>query len=274
MDYVNFTQSGIATLLGIGADSDLLQQAARRWPAWAAQYPVLDAASDAESFFTLRVRAHADAPETQQALHALATLAAVDGGNDTAAAAALALQLMPGMILLSNRLRRSVGPDVDQVIASQLWLEVRSFPWQRLEKVSGNIYMNTRHHVMAELGVPSHVARTDIAWSRTATTDIPDHAAAQEMPEEDAAVEVARILGWACENGMLSTYDRDLMLSLVEAADREPPSRTGRSGGLLSNRASRDIAKTFGTSEQTVRRRVRNSIDTLSAACAQGLIPA
>lgn len=278
MTHADFPQSGIANLLGIGESSELLRDATRRWSTWAEQYPVLAEATDAASFFELRVGSQLDAPDTQAGLHALATLGAVDGGNDTAAAAALALQLIPGMITLAQQLQRGIGSQyVDQVIASQLWLEIRSFPWHRLEKVSGNIYMNVRHHVLAELEVRSHIERDDITWARTTPTDTPERMRPEReaLPaDEDPSEEVTRILSWACKNGTLSTYDRDLMLSLVEAADREPPTRTGRSGGLLSNRASRQIARTFGTSEQTVRRRVRNSIDALSAACSRGQIPA
>lgn len=273
MTHADFPQAGIANLLGIGENSELLRNAAQRWSTWAEQYPVLAEATDAESFFELRVGSRPEALDAQAGLHALATIGAVDGGNDISAAAALALQLIPGMIMLAQRLQRGIGGQyVDQVIASQLWLEIRSFPWHRLEKVSGNIYMNVRHHVLAELGVRSHVERDDITWARVTATDITE-TMCQELPvNDDPAEELTRILSWACKKGKLSTYDRDLMLRLVEEAARVPPTRTGRSGGLLSNRASREIARTFGTSEQTVRRRVRNSIDALSAACSHGQI--
>jgi hypothetical protein len=61
-------------------------------------------------------------------LHALATLAAADGGNDVAAAAALACALMPGACILANRLR-TLAVQIDQIVAAQLWVEVRTFPW-------------------------------------------------------------------------------------------------------------------------------------------------
>jgi len=57
--------------------------------------------------------------EAEEALHALATLAAVDGCNDIAAAAALAWALMPGACTLANRLR-TLTSHIDEVVAAQL----------------------------------------------------------------------------------------------------------------------------------------------------------
>ena len=33
----------------------------------------------------------------------------------------------------------TLTPLIDEVVASQLWLEIRSFAWQRLDKVAANI---------------------------------------------------------------------------------------------------------------------------------------
>ena len=86
----------------------------------------------------------------------LARLASPSGGDDVAAAGALAWLLLPGACATAHRLR-SLTPRIDEVVAAQLWLEVREFAWQRLGKVAANIVMNVRRGVLRELGVGSHL---------------------------------------------------------------------------------------------------------------------
>lgn len=91
--------------------------------------------------------------------------AAPDGGNDVAAAAMLALALMPGACTLVNRLR-TLGPEIDQIVAGKLWLEVRTFPWRRLTKVSANIMLNARAGVLQERGAGATMLAVAIGGAR------------------------------------------------------------------------------------------------------------
>jgi len=87
----------VADCLGLTPNSELLAQADQAWPAWCDQHPRLRVASDTS---TMRawLRQHAT-KEGDELLLCLAQLAATDGGNDVAAAAALAWALVNGLIL-------------------------------------------------------------------------------------------------------------------------------------------------------------------------------
>ena len=80
----------------------------------------------------------ADWAEADRVLLALAQLSAPDGGDDVAATAALAWVLLPGASLLAFRLGR-LSRRIDEILAAQLWVEARTFPWQRGHKVAANI---------------------------------------------------------------------------------------------------------------------------------------
>jgi hypothetical protein len=99
-------------------------------------------------------------------LQALARLASPAGGDSVPAAGVLAWVLLPGACSVARRLR-SLSLRIDELVAAQLWIEVRSFPWQRLWKVAANILGNLRVAVLLDCGVPSQVQRSDRTWART-----------------------------------------------------------------------------------------------------------
>jgi len=117
-----------------------------QWAGWAGVEPRLAVVHDPERLDAWRRKA---APETANAvLLGLARLAAFDGGDDTDAALVLAWLLMPTAL----RVRRSlwaVSERIDEVVAAQLWVEVRSLPWRR------------QHWVAAKVGL--------VGFQRTAT---------------------------------------------------------------------------------------------------------
>ncbi|PWJ23263.1 hypothetical protein ATK17_3756 [Branchiibius hedensis] len=259
----------VADCLGLTEHSELLAQADQAWPAWCARYPVLDVAADTAGLRSwLKKAVTADADEV---LLALAQLAAPDGDNDVAAAATLAWALMPGACTLANRLR-TLSPEIDQIVAGQLWLEVRTFPWRRLTKVSSNILLNTRAGTLRECGAQSQLVRSDPTWSRTVPL-VPygpfwDGQAATEPGGDAAAEELFQLLEWACEHDVITETDRSLLVCLVEAADRATTTRVGRSrGGLMANETTEQVASQLGMSASTLRRRTRQSIDALAEAC-------
>ena len=86
--------------LAEGADAELLDQARQKWPAWVAADPrlgVVDNFDDLRSWLPT-----VDHETSDQVLLALAMLAAPDGGDDIAAAAALAKCLLPGACRLAG----------------------------------------------------------------------------------------------------------------------------------------------------------------------------
>src|SRR5215210_2913931 len=140
----------VATHLGLDAANTAFLDLEQHWAAWVEQFPRL---AQAGEFHTLRGWLAAAQPaEADEVLHTLATLASASGADNLAAASMLAWALLPGACALAHRLR-GLSPRIDEQVAAQLWLEVRSFPWHRLHKVAANILANTRAAVLRECGV-------------------------------------------------------------------------------------------------------------------------
>jgi len=259
-----------------GQDSELLQQARKRWSAWAGRHPALAEVCGIDGlpgWLATAHPAHAD-----DVLHALSRLGSPVGDDDIPAAGVLAWALLPGACALAHRLR-TLSPRVDELVASQLWLEVRSFPWPRLRKVAANVLANTRAGVLRECGVRTQVARVDPTWGAVRPVDptAPLWAglAVDQVEQVAAAEELLEVLAWACARRVISDTDRALLLSLVAAAEQSSTTRTGRgSAGLMSNTTSAEVAAQWGISPVTVRRRTRRTIDALAAAAADFLAAA
>jgi hypothetical protein len=302
--------------LGLDDNSELLDQARQKWPAWVAADPRLDVV---DNFDDLRSwLPTVDHDTSDQILLALAMLAAPDGGDDIAAAAALAKCLLPGACRLAGWLStlppREVFRDsqpvmagtwsaverVDELVASQMWIEVRTFKWRRTRKVAANILINTRVGVLREVGDFFYVSRADRTWANTTlvesfsagdltsadgrsgySAEMPTErvAGAQfhrpeiladagpEQAEPSATEELLELLAWACDHKVISPADRYLLLCLVEEADRVETRRLARGyGGLLSNEVSSRVAPRIGVSEATVRRHSSRTMRALAAA--------
>ncbi len=302
--------------LGLDDDSELLDQARQKWPAWVAADPRLGVV---DSFDDLRAwLPSVDHESSDEVLLALAMLAAPDGGDDIAAAAALAKCLLPGACRLAGWLStlppREVLRDsqpvttgtwsaverIDELVASQLWIEVRTFKWRRLRKVAANILINTRVGVLREVGDFFYVSRADRTWANTTlvesfsagdltsadggagySAEMPTERDAgalfhrpeiladpgPEQEEPSATEELLELLAWACDHQVISPADRYLLLCLVEEADRVETRRLARGyGGLLSNEVSSRVAPRIGVSEATVRRHGSRSMRALAEA--------
>lgn len=302
--------------LGLDDNSELLDQARQQWPAWVATDPrlgVVDNFDDLRSWLPT-----VDHETSDQVLLVLAMLAAPDGGDDIAAAAALAKCLLPGACRLAGWLStlppREVFRDsqpvmagtwsaverVDELVASQLWIEVRTFKWRRLRKVAANILINTRVGVLREVGDFFYVSRADRTWANTtlvesfSSGDVADGDAGAwsaaalptervaggllhrpeiladagpEQEEPTATEELLELLAWACDHQVISPADRYLLLCLVEEADRVETRRLARGyGGLLSNEVSSRVAPRIGVSEATVRRHGSRTVRALAEA--------
>ncbi|WP_457255940.1 hypothetical protein [Pedococcus sp. P5_B7] len=255
----------VATHLGLAdPDSEVLAVARQRWSRWQLSHEellVVDELADLPGW----LRA-ADWAEADRVLLALAQLSARDGGDDVAATAALAWVLLPGASLLAFRLGR-LSRRIDEVLAAQLWVEARTFPWQRGHKVAANILMNTRKGVMRDLGIGEVGDRTipfppsAQLWTEAA------HCAHPAGPT--AEQELLDILELAMSKGALSEDDGELLLGLAHAADRASPARSGRGhAGLMAPAASEAVAADRGVSARTIRRRAAGSVCALRTVCS------
>jgi hypothetical protein len=257
--------------LGLGdEDNGLLADAGQSWASWAGRFPRLYGIGGVGS---LRCWLRAAEPAAaDEVLHALVTLASPSGGDDASAAAMVAWALLPGASVLAQRLQ-TLSPRIDQIVAAQLWIEIRTFPWQRLRKVAANILANTRTGVLRECGAHGQIERVDRTWNSVRLVDPTAVFWARVCTQDDAsrsaAHELVAVLEWARAANVISDSDRSLLLELAETADCFGPARTGRGWcGLMANELSADLADRLGMSPITVRRRARKAITALADACA------
>lgn len=289
----------VSQYLDLEDGGQLLHRAQESWAQWTEQEPRLSVLHYDELDSWLRTSPPA---EVNEVLHALATLAATDGGDDPAAAAVLARALLPGACVLVRKLRH-LHEDTQLLVATQLWIEVRSFRWQTLRKVAANVLHNTRIGCLRIAGTANHTTRADRTWSVTDPVDPSSffwsHLAAGERtritannepatrpdrlgelapslrpthrattsPERPSQQELIDVLAWARDNELISEPDRNLLLYLVEEAHEVHVGRLGCANyGLTANEISIRVAPRCGLSQATVRRRAARSIQTLAAA--------
>jgi hypothetical protein len=84
-------------------------------------------------------------------LGALVRVAAADGGDDEDAALVVAHLLDNGTRKLALQLR-DLSRDIDGLLAGELWLQIRTFPWRRrCRAYAKSLLLDTRTAVLAEL---------------------------------------------------------------------------------------------------------------------------
>ncbi len=198
--------------LGVGLESVI----ATNWPFWEASRPELSQVDDPYGLQSW-IR-HSGAVEADEVLYGLAWLASVDGGDDPFAARALAWLLVPGAALLARRLQ-TLCPEIDHVVAAELWVLVRTFPLHR-RNVAANLMWDLRARVLASSEAPATLQRRDPIWYDTLTGFDADTMAGQTADREATSMEeLVDVLDWACADRVIAPADRDLLLMLVEASD-------------------------------------------------------
>ncbi|MCC6496320.1 MAG: hypothetical protein IT193_08675 [Propionibacteriaceae bacterium] len=237
----------VVAQFGITADS-ITRLIDNHWLAWMAQAPDLHLRPTDTPLDQWVTRA--PAVDVDRVLRALARLAH-DDEPTTAQGAALVLVwlMMPAASMLANQLR-TLDVDIDQHIAAQLWIEVRSYPWQTTGRVAANLRCNLRKHLLADFAEPELILFD------------------QQPPDEpapdggDSMQEAVDFLEEGLEDEAITQDDFDLLLAVLDAADQLHP-RPYR-GGLTGNRVSNLVAAELGVTGRTVRRRTTRSIAALA----------
>lgn len=266
----------VAEHLGLSSPgtNELIRQARQQWPRWCASDPRLAVVDDPVQ--VPRWTWGVERDRADDVLHALASLAARDGGDDRAAAMTLCWTLLPAAASVANQLQ-GLTPEIDQAVASQMWVEARTFPWQRLRKVAANIRADTRAGVLRHSGDKARLPASDRTWGLVCPIDptspfwrsIADPTHVGQEPT--ASEELVEVLEWARRQDVITAEDQALLMSLVEAAERTVVTRSRRGGGgLMANALSEQVAHRWGVSPITVRRRARRSMLALADACRDG----
>lgn len=236
-----------------------------QWPGWAARLPALlrvDHPADLDRWLR-----DADPAAADDVLGGLAQLAAADGGDDVDAAKVLAWVLLPAACRVAGSFTRVA--DIDEHVAAQLWIEVRSFSWQTTSRVAANIARNLRKHLstdLSELPAASLLATAQadaglvVALARQYGLGV-----AEDGPSP--MDELLSVLEWGCRRGLITSEDRMLLLDMIAAAADDPAWH--RSGAaLLGDKVSDSVGTHWGISGRTVRRRAAASISALAQVAA------
>lgn len=244
--------------LGVSPEELNEQVADAVWARWVAAEADLAGYAGLEELHALR------GLDNDPPLGALVRLAAQDGGNDLLAAVALAHQMERGARSLMHTLR-DLGEDVDEMVMSALWVEIRCFPWRRRTRAyAANLMRDTRASVLETVGIrrrspwPGSDVLLDPQSPLVEWLSTPEARCRCEPASscEQTTLELVELLDWALASDVIERDDAALLLDLVAAgevvADQDTP-WTRR--GICSQAAVRRVAERRGVCGKTIRRR-------------------
>jgi hypothetical protein len=237
-----------------------------RWLSWVVAEPVLASVGGLEEVMTV-ARDSAHPRRADGLLAALVRLGAADGGNDQDAAAVVALLLANGAARLAGQLRNLSG-DIDQMVAGQVWLQIREFPWRRRRRaIAANILMDARREVLRDLGVDTRSCSRGVVVILVDTTAVGaatggagvlvDHDRRAGLGDE---LNLVGVLEWATGRGVVTARDAAILLELASLQV------AGTVRGLSSAAEISAVATRRGVNEKTVRRSRDRAIRSLVGA--------
>jgi hypothetical protein len=237
------------------------------WPLWVAAEPALASAGSFDEVAGI-VGDRAHPRRADELLAGLVRLGAVDGGNDQDAAWAVALLLTKGAARLARQLK-GLSPSMDQMVAGQVWLQIREFPWRKRRRaIAANILLDARRAVLRDLGADTRrsCAQGVLVILMDTTSEGLAASGWQALAGQDRSVEsgddvtLVEIVQWGTGNGLVSPEDA---ATLLELASLELP---GTVRGLSSAAEIHAIATRRGVTEKTVRRSRDRAVRSLAGA--------
>ena len=224
------------------------------WPLWVAAEPELTSPAGLKG--VVAIVADRDDPGRADALlAALVRLGAASGGNDQDAAQAVALLLAGGAGRLAWQLR-NLSDNIDEMVAGQVWLQIREFPWRRRRRaIAQNILMDARRAVLADLGVDTRRRRHGVDVIHVDTVEIEAidcrsgilaYQSCTEPWGDELSLE--GFLVWATGQGVVSHQDAAILRDLAGLE------LDGAVRGLNSAAEISAVATRRGVNEKTVRR--------------------
>ena len=236
------------------------------WGRWVAAQPVLAQVSSAYSLGVL-VGDQAQPARANELLLGLVRVGSVDGGVDESAVTFVASLLVPG----GNRIIRSLtslGPQVDDVVGGQLWLQVREYPWRtRPRAVAKNTLMETRRAVLADYGATTARRAALVPLAPSDLVEAVEGGCGRVVGPVVADLPLLRLLIWARGRGVLQAGDASLLWELVLAGDAPGAAAgpAGRARGVSSVQANVRVAAARGVSCRTVERQRDRVVGLLRA---------
>lgn len=249
----------VETALGVSGET-ARQIQKNRWPDWSGQCAAMVSVGCTDVRGWLRPAAGRDG---QRALYQLAFLAAADGGDDVDAAQVLAWAMLPAACRVANELS-DLDTDIDALVASQLWIEVRTFNWRASNQVAGTLSASLRRSVLRESGIGARrqPELDDAPWpvllERLAGEPANQHLDSREV--------LLRVLDWGVDSGTIEAADRALLLDMVDACHADPKRRSPRRALFGTSTL---LGPGLGITARSVRRRGRRALDALAAHAAE-----
>lgn len=249
----------VETALGVTRETAFAIQNSR-WQDWSGQCAAMARVGCSDVRGWLRPAAGADG---QRALYQLAFLAAADGGDDVDAAKVLAWAMLPAACRIANELS-DLDRDIDAFVASQLWIEVRTFNWRASNQVAGTLSASLRRSLLREsgIGAPRQPELEDAPWpvllERLAGEPANQHLDSREV--------LLRVLDWGVDSGTIQPADRALLLDMVDASHADPKRRSPR---RVLFGTSTVLGPGLGITPRSVRRRGRRALDALAAHASE-----
>lgn len=250
------TGPGVEDCLLAVLDADLTRTG--KWAAWCRTDHRLDGLAALRNAVEAW-RSHRDV-RSYQAVAALTAIGSRRGGDDDDAALAVLVLLAPGIARLAASLRDLCG--IDDVRAT-VWEEAKLAEPQLGHLAARYLLQRARQRLTRPAA--GLVSRGDtvsldqrLGWCR----DGVDSAGADRCldliaPEvEDPADDLADLLTWARNEGVIAPSETDLILELIAAANQ----------GLGAEAAQRQIGERHGVAMRTIRRRRDATVARLRAA--------
>ncbi len=235
-----------------------------RWARWVAGEPALSAAGSAAELGQL-VTDRSDPARANEFLHALVRVGSVDGGDDEVAATFVASLLVPG----GDRMARSLwslGGEVEQIVAGQLWIQVRVYPWRvRPRAVAKNILMETRRAVLADFGAATPVGVPLVPLPPLELKEVIEQRTADLTTEPSPDQVLLNVLVWARARGVLTDAAATLLWDLVVLAcdSVQCGGLPWMARGTGSLDAATRVADTRGLTARSVRRQRDRAVSAL-----------
>jgi hypothetical protein len=232
---------------------------------WAAAEPALAGIGTLDELAEI-VHDGGDPGRGDELLGALVRLAAVDGGNDEDAAILVAHLLGNGARKLALQLR-DLSADIDDLVAGELWLQIRTFPWRRRRRAHAkSLLLDTRLAVFTALRPYRNRAGMDRIMLVDPTACASENVDSGSLdrpvidPHDTDALSLPDLLEWAQRTGVIDRCDAALLVDLMRAADATGLTDWDISSGRGLNRAGEvsAVAARHGVHQKTIwRRRAR-----------------
>lgn len=248
-----------------------------QWRAWASVRPELSAFASMDDL--LACYNQGSSLEQNRIFGIFLFLGAVSGGDDVHAAEWAAWMLRPGVLSLLRSLRNMAElPDLQQIVAGALWMQVRDWNCAAHKGTAGAFMRRLRTQVLRELerSLQDHAYPPALRLVGDYEAVSPYiHPIWRNEEHLDPAEVVASLLDWAIEERVISESDRTIMQAVLRAIKTIPATQCrSRSAGLCSMQVSIAAGASIGLAGSTVRRETRRTLDRLVAAAPQFLLSA